>query len=235
LTNNSVLKLRIQELAKSTREFKTRGSRVIRCELCLLRKVDCICAARPVAMGNSAFCFILYKSEVYKPSNTGRLIADVIADNHAFLWDRTRPDPQLLALLANDKYAPVLLFPHQYAEAERCIHHLNEVPTTKAGRIPLYVMLDGTWREAKKMFKSPYLAALPVLSIQPQQASAYLLRDGAHAHQLCTAEIAIEVLKLTEDSAAAAALADYFALFCRNYIAIKPYALEKIKLRAGIE
>jgi DTW domain-containing protein YfiP len=60
-----------------------------------------------------------------------------------------------------------------------------------------------------------------------------LLRDSAHSHQLCTAEIAIEVLKLAEDSEAAAALADYFSVFCRNYMAIKPHALEKIKLRSS--
>jgi hypothetical protein len=49
------------------------------------------------------------------------------------------------------------------------------------------------------------------------------LREAAHLHQLCTAEVAIEVLKLATDHAAASALADYFQRFRKHYIAGKPH------------
>ncbi|SEI07068.1 conserved hypothetical protein [Rheinheimera pacifica] len=220
---NSVLRLRTQELAKATRVFNARGSKVKRCEQCLLPASDCICASKPGVSSNSAFCFIMYTGECYKPSNTGRIIADVIADNHAFIWDRTKPDAAMLALLADARYAPIVVFPQQYAEAERCINSPLELSAVQNGKIPLFIMLDGTWREAKKMFKSPYLANLPVLGIQPQQGSSYQLREAAHLHQLCTAEVAIEVLKLANDTAAAIALAEYFAVFRRAYIVGKPH------------
>jgi DTW domain-containing protein len=229
LHTNSVLTLRQQELAQSTCEFRARGSKVVRCGQCILPKADCICAARPEAAGTSAFCFILYKGEAYKPSNTGRLIADVIVDNHAFLWSRTQPDSRLLALLNDEQYAPIIIFPHQYAEAARCIHYPNEVPTVRSGKKPLFIMLDGTWREAKKMFKSPYLSTLPVLGVQPEKASTYLLREAAHLHQLCTVEVGIEVLRLAGDNALAEALAEYFGVFCKNYMVLKPHLLEKIR------
>lgn len=221
--NNSVLTLRQRELANATRVFNARGSKVKRCDSCLLPQVDCICAGKPQVVSNSAFCFIMYTGECYKPSNTGRIIADVISDNHAFVWDRTRPDATMLALLNNPVYAPIIVFPQQYAEAERCIDSPLDVAAVQSGKIPLFIMLDGTWREAKKMFKSPYLANFPVLGIQPQQASCYQLREAAHIHQLCTAEVAIAVLKLANDSAAAQALASYFNLFRRAYIAGKPH------------
>ena len=220
---NSVLRLRAQELAKATRVFNARGSKVKRCDSCLLPQIECICAAKPQVASQSAFCFIMYTGECYKPSNTGRIIADVIADNHAYVWDRTQPDPAMLALLSDPRYAPIVVFPQQYAEPERCISSPLELVAVQKGSIPMFVMLDGTWREAKKMFKSTYLAALPVLGIQPQQASNYALREAAHLHQLCTAEVAIEVLKLANDNDAAAALAHYFALFRRAYIAGKPH------------
>ena len=194
-------------------------------------QADCICADRPQVTSHSAFCFLLYKGEAYKPSNTGRLICDVVADNHAFLWDRTRPDPALLALLNDPRYAPVVVFPHEYADAERCIAQPQQVPAVLDGKKPLFVMLDGTWREAKKMFRSPYLAALPVLGIQPQGASAYLMRDAALSHELCTAEVGIAVLRLAQDHAAAEALADYFALFCQRYTVVRPHLLEKDRAR----
>ncbi|HSG52148.1 MAG TPA: tRNA-uridine aminocarboxypropyltransferase [Rheinheimera sp.] len=220
---NSVLSLRARELAKATRVFNARGSKVKRCDSCLLPKTECICSQKPLVQSNSAFCFIMYTGECYKPSNTGRIIADVITDNHAFVWDRTKPDPALLALLTNPRYAPIVVFPQQYAEAERCINAPSDVSAVQQGKIPLFVMLDGTWREAKKMFKSAYLTNLPVLGIQPEQASSYALREAAHLHQLCTAEVAIEILKLAADDNAAEALQQYFNLFRRAYIVGKPH------------
>ena len=91
--------------------------------------------------------------------------------------------------------SPILVFPQQYAEAERCIDSPKDLVEIKQGKTPLFVMLDGTWREASKMFKSPSFAPLPVLSIQPKKASSYQLREAAHEHQLCTAEVAIEGIK----------------------------------------
>lgn len=220
---NAILALRQRELQKATRVFNARGSKVRRCEHCLLPQADCICASTPAPQARSAFCFIMYTGECYKPSNTGRLICDIAADSHAFVWDRTRPDPALLALLADPRYAPIVVFPTQYAEAERCLADAAALQLTSAGRTPLFVMLDGTWREAKKMFKSPYLANLPVLGIQPTQQSDYLLREAAHLHQLCTAEVAIEVLRLAADQPAAEQLAEYFQVFRNAYLKGKPH------------
>lgn len=221
--SNSVQILRQQQLALSTREFKARGYKVIRCEACLIPKNNCICHARPSIKSNSAFCLLMYKNEYYKPSNTGRVIADVIEQNFAFRWDRVAPDPALLTLLSNPDYAPIVVFPQQYAEAKRYINAPQDLPEIQQGKPPLFVMLDGTWREAKKMFKSPSLANLPVLGIQPTQTSRYQLREAAHDHQLCTAEVAIEVLKLADDNQAADSLQQYFEVFRRAYIKGKPH------------
>lgn len=218
---NTVHILRKQQLALSTKDFRARGYKVKRCEKCLIPEKKCICAQRPTIESNSAFCLVMYKNEYYKPTNTGKLIADVIPDNHAFKWDRVAPDPVLLDLLNNPKYAPILVFPQQYAEAERCIDSPKDLEAIQQGKTPLFVMLDGTWREASKMFKSPSFAKLPVLGIQPEKASTYQLREAAHEHQLCTAEVAIEVLKMADDNIAAEALAEYFYQFRKAYIAGK--------------
>ena len=168
-------------------------------------------------------CMLMYSGEYFKPSNTGRIIADVVDDNHAFLWQRTQVEPALQALLEDPQYAPILVFPQQYAEASRWINKPADLPEIRAGKTPLFVMLDGTWREAKKMYKSPYLNSLPVLGIQPREASLYQLREAAHLHQLCTAEVAIEVLKLAGEHSTAVALNDYFTLFRQAYIVHKPH------------
>jgi DTW domain-containing protein YfiP len=220
---NTVHILRKQQLALSTKEFKARGYKVKRCEHCLIPEKKCICAQRPSIFSHSAFCMVMYKSEYYKPTNTGKLIADVIPDNYAFKWNRVDPDPALIELLKNPKYAPILVFPQQYAEAERCINTPEDLVTIQQGKTPLFVMLDGTWREASKMFKSPSFSHLPVLGIQPEKASSYQLREAAHEHQLCTAEVAIEVLKMTNDNLASEALKEYFHQFKKAYIAGKAH------------
>lgn len=220
---NVVLELRLRELAKTTKPFNARGSKVIRCDGCLLPKADCICGAIPAPSARSAFLFLMYTGECYKPSNTGRLIADVAADSHAYVWDRTSPDPALLQLLQQPDYAPIVVFPHEYAAAERCISAIPHELQTGTKK-PLFIMLDGTWREAKKMFsKSPYLDTFPVLGINPTVASGYVLREAAHLHQLCTAEVGIEVLQLAADHQASADLTSYFQHFRRQYMAGKPH------------
>ncbi|STS92578.1 DTW domain protein [Klebsiella variicola] len=55
----------------------------------------------------------------------------------------------------------MVVFPASYAGPERQI--LSAPPS---GKPPLFIMLDGTWTEARKMFrKSPYLDALPIISV----------------------------------------------------------------------
>jgi DTW domain-containing protein YfiP len=222
-TLNSVARLRERERAYSRREFVARGSRSVRCEHCLLAETACICSQRPAPVNGVAVCLLYYKGEVFKPSNTGRLIADVLADNYAYLWTRTEPEPGLAALLSNNTYAPLLVFPKEYAALERQLNESSAINTYINGRIPLLIFLDGTWREARKMFRSGWLANVPVVSIDPAQASQYLLRVAAHEHQLGTAEVAVPVLESLGFTTAALALSEYFVLFRTRYLAGKPY------------
>ena len=157
----------------------------------------------------------MYHNESFKPSNTGRLIAEIVPDNYAFRWDRTSPDPALLALLNNDKYQPFVIFPAEDVETDRVVTQVEPV----AGKTPLFIFLDGTWREAKKMIrKSPYLDNLPVLSITAQKLSDYRLRVAPHAHQLGTAEVAIMVLALANEVDASTKLEQHFIKFRDAYL-----------------
>ncbi len=61
----------------------------------------------------------------------------------------------MLALLSHPDYQPFVVFPSQYTTPERVV----SVPTVGvSGKRPLLIIIDGTWREAKKIFrKSPWL------------------------------------------------------------------------------
>jgi DTW domain-containing protein YfiP len=83
----------------------------------------------------------------------------------------------------------------------------------------LFVLLDGTWTEARKMFrKSPYLDRWPVLSLQPEAASRYRLRRSYRAEHLCTAEVAALCLAMAGDTHAAQTLSAYFDVFTAHYL-----------------
>ena len=180
----------------STRPFKGRGYKIDRCPNCRISHHHCICKHKPVCESNAAFLLIMWDDEVLKPSNTGRLIADLIPDTHAFIWQRTEQDPALIALINDPKYQPIVVFPQEFAQPQQQVH--NIVPPTEPGKKPLFILLDGTWREAKKILrKSPYLQQLPILSmlIEPQDTNQrYRVRKAASDGQMATAEVAAQVL-----------------------------------------
>ena len=174
--------------------------------------------ARPQVDARSGVCLIMTNKEVFKPSNTGWLIADVVRDNHAFIWSRTETDPKLLALLRDPQWQPYLVFPGEYVEPERVT---NTVEVDSAKR-PLFILLDATWTEARKIFrKSPYFDALPILSLLPEKLSRYRLRRSTRSEHLCTAEVAALCLDLAGDVAAASALDAYFDVFSQHYLDAK--------------
>lgn len=220
MPDNAVLRLRSQRLAKSTRPYLARGSRVIRCQSCLLPKRNCLCGQIPAQLANSRFCLIMFDTEPLKPSNTGRLIADILPDTQAFMWSRTEVDPQLLAAIADPTRQPYVVFPASFADASRQV--FTEIPANS--KPPLFIMLDGTWNEARKMFrKSPYLDGFPVFSLDVSARSSYVLRESPRDDQHCTVEVAAALLAKAGDIAAAESMSALFTLFRTQYLAGKPH------------
>jgi len=219
MKTNAVLQLRAERLARATRPFLARGNRIRRCQRCLLPLKQCLCATIQPVDARSRFCLVMFDTEPMKPSNTGRLIADTLPDTVAFQWSRTEPPQALLDLVADPRYQPMVVFPASYAGSERQV-----LAAPPAGKPPLFIMLDGTWTEARKMFrKSPWLDALPVISVDLSRVSAYRLRAAHADDQYCTAEVAIALLDLADDTEAAQALGDHFSCFRERYLAGKPH------------
>lgn len=220
MPDNAVLRLRAQRLAKSTRPYLARGSRVIRCQGCLLPKRNCLCSHISPQPATSRFCLVMFDTEPLKPSNTGRLIADVLPDTQAFMWSRTEVDPELLAAIADPTRQAYVVFPGSFVEPPREV--FTSLPAQ--GKPPLFIMLDGTWNEARKMFrKSPYLDGLPVFSLDVSAKSNYVLRESPRADQHCTVEVAAALLEKAGDVAASESMSALFERFRTLYLAGKPH------------
>lgn len=207
------------------REFKARGSFVERCEGCNLPALNCLCPYRVEAESTARVWLLTHPLEHHKPTNTGRLIRDVLGNTEVFTWYRTAPDERLLALLADERYAPFVIFPDDQPDYAHRVVGREAVAAARAeARIPVYVILDGTWRQARRIFrKSPYLEALPVLPLRTERLTRYRLRKPASEAHLCTAEVAAELLRQGGDGAAAEILDDYFQVFNDSYAASRRF------------
>lgn len=214
----------------STKPFNARGKMVQRCEFCRVSIKHCICGLVQTAQSNAGFLLLMYDTEILKPSNTGRLIADVIKDTFAFLWSRTELDRKLSELLESEEWQPFIVFPHEYAGEGREVF-VNQLPYMRCksdfqqplkAKRPLFVLLDGSWREAKKMFrKSPYLDKYPVISFQPDMSNgtevSHYIRESMKNNQLATAEVAANMLSLWGEHDNAKLLATWFDVFNYQY------------------
>lgn len=215
---HAVSRLRDQRLARSTKPFIARGSRAPRCPDCRVIFSYCLCAWRPSVEADSAMCLLMYDTEPLKPTNTGWLIADVIKDTYAFGWSRLEVDPQLLALLDDPQWQPYIVFPGEFVARERVVTQIER----SDGKRPLFILLDATWTEARKMFrKSPYLERFPVLSLEPEQISRYRLRRSRRDDHFCTAEVAALCLELAADTQASGVLDAYLDVFSAHYLGAK--------------
>ena len=224
---HAVSRLRAVRLAASAKPYLARGSGLVRCAGCRLVASHCVCAWRPAVDTRAGVCLIMGDIEALKPTNTGWLVADVVADTWAFGWSRTAVDPGLLALLADPQWQPYVVFPGDFAAPERVVTSLLPGPHTtthtERARKPLFILLDGTWSEARKMFrKSPYLDALPVLSLHTEQGvSRYRLRRAANEGHFCTAEVGALCLALAGEEDAAQTLAAWFDVFSEHYLSLR--------------
>ncbi|WP_313646701.1 tRNA-uridine aminocarboxypropyltransferase, partial [Pseudomonas sp.] len=213
--SHAVARLRAERLARSIKPFVARGSRAERCSDCRVIATHCLCQWKPKVQADAGVCLLMHDTEPLKPTNTGWLIADLIEDTSAFGWLRTSVDERLLALLDDPQWQPFIVFPGEFVAQERVVTEVIRQP----GKRPLFILLDATWTEARKMFrKSPYLDRFPVLSLQAEQMSRYRLRRSKRDDHFCTAEVAAMCLDLAGDSTASQALDAYLDVFSLHYL-----------------
>lgn len=115
-------------------------------------------------------------------------------------------------------WQPYIVFPGEFVAEQRVVSEVVREP----GKRPLFILLDATWTEARKMFrKSPYLDRFPVLSLQAEQMSRYRLRRSKRDDHFCTAEVAAMCLDLAGDNQASQALDAYLDVFSLHYLSGK--------------
>ncbi|MAZ88726.1 MAG: DTW domain-containing protein [Cellvibrionaceae bacterium] len=214
--------------ATSTRVFNARGATLKRCPQCHLGLATCICAWRKHKHCELEFIVLMHRDEVYKPTNTGRLIADTFPDQcHAFLWSRTEPDPKLIELLNDEERQCFLVFPASDSEQRAVVASPTRRDSNRAP-INTVVLLDGTWKQARKMYsQGHWMKHLPILDLSAALANSehdwgnYKVRQACERGQLATAEAAALALAANEEAVATEYLLRYFSVFNEHYLATR--------------
>ena len=188
------------------------------CNRCGLPIINCICDKAPQLQTKAKILILSTEREFYRPSNTARLLT--LANpfsTEVFLWERKNQPEKLLKYLNNPQYEPFLLFPAEREEAKN-----KRVDLIDTEKIPVFIIIDGTWKEARKIVrKSDYLKNLSIISLEPSYKSRYDLRRGGVEGSLCTIETAIEVLKFNGETESSQKLESYFDLFQKSFKAGK--------------
>ncbi|MBW9157769.1 tRNA-uridine aminocarboxypropyltransferase [Clostridium tagluense] len=184
------------------------------CNKCGLPKINCICNSTPQLETNAKIWILSTEREFYRPSNTARLLK--LINPHSteiFLWERTNKPEKLIENINNENYETYLLFPVEDDQAQ-----CRKVEYKNTGKIPAFILIDGTWKEAAKILrKSDYLNKLPRISLEPNFKSQYDLRRGSKEGNLCTIEAAIEVLKINKEIENSQFIDEFYKLFLRSY------------------
>ena len=214
--------LRERCIAESTREFAARGKSVVRCERCQLAVYACICEWTPRLESNAEFVLLLHRLETFKPTNTGRLIADVIPERtHVFCWSRTKPEQRLLDLLEDESRQCLLVFPVDTPEAKakpRGVFH--QIPM--GDKVPTFILLDGTWKQSSRMFHlSRWLERVPCVVLPEGALRGYAVRKSHQDDYFSTAEAAALCLQMVGEGNNSQVLLDYFQLFNEHYLATR--------------
>lgn|GEM_PF-282978 len=153
-----------------------------------------------VLQSDVSIWLLTHEREKERWSNTGALIKEGLPESvEIFYWSRVEPPKELLNLLKDDTYYPILVFP---VEDEGKLKIDTEVLKQKSinGRRLAFVILDGTWKEARKMLrKSDYLHALPYVTLENLEKTRYTLRRNKDIDHICTVEVAIELYRLCEE------------------------------------
>lgn len=184
------------------------------CNQCGLPIINCICNKAVQVRTKVKLWILSSEREFYRPSNTARLLRLINPDStEIFLWERTKSPEQLIKNICMEEYSVFIVFPSENEQLEK-----RKVEFERTDKMPAFIFLDGTWKEARKIFrKSDFLKDLPIVSIEPNYISKYDLRKGAGKGNLCTIEAAIEILRMTGEIETSQSIEDYYNLFLRSY------------------
>lgn len=187
-----------------------RKNRAGRCERCGLHLPLCVCDRFPTVESSAALVVVRHVREQWKPTNTGRWLADMVPGTVLTHYGQREPPFDATPLERPDVRFCVL-FPREGAtvldpEGMRALRAALE-PGQRLG----FVLLDGTWHQCSRMSRRvPVVGDLPCVALPPGPLSRWGVRTQHEEQGLSTFEAAVRLVSLVDGPAKAATLQAIF-------------------------
>jgi DTW domain-containing protein len=178
-----------------------RGRKIERCSRCRLHPTLCICALLPRLHTRTRLCLIMHRFEDWKPTNTGKLAVEALANSELHIRGNARKPEDSLSF--PDDVRPLLLFPYGDAIA------LDALPPDP--RPITLIVPDGNWRQAAKVrARVTGLAHVQAVRVPDGPPTRYQLRASPHMNALATLEAIARAYGVLEGPAVQQALEGVF-------------------------
>ena len=179
---------------------------------------QCICPQIPTLESSVNIALLTHENELKRDTNTGKLLQQTLPNCQSYVWQRKSAPAKLMAMIQDDTVQALLLFP---SEQSVDVSEITEVCPVENQKL-LFIVLDGTWQEAKKMMnKSPWLQSIPQVHLTPSLDSAYTLRRNQDSGHLCTCEVGSLLLSQLGETEQAQELNQYFHHYLKVFQADK--------------
>ncbi|WP_342607762.1 tRNA-uridine aminocarboxypropyltransferase [Vibrio tritonius] len=181
---------------------------------------QCICSQIPnLSDSHLLLSLLMHPEEIKRDTNTGRWLKEALPNCETYIWQRTQANQDLLDRINQKNRTSFLVFP-----TEDSLTDTQAIEQCKAqGTTPHFIILDGTWQEARKMRrKSAWLDKLPTVTLSTSNiTSQYQLRRNQESGHLCTLEVANVLLASLGEQTLANQLEQFFLNYMKVYQADK--------------
>ncbi|CAH0542643.1 tRNA-uridine aminocarboxypropyltransferase [Vibrio marisflavi] len=174
---------------------------------------QCICALIPKLSCDLDIVLLMHPNECGRATNTGKLLQKSLPNCSSFTWDRRDAPEGFLAHISRKNVEPFIIFPSEESLS------IQKVTENQSKKKHVYIILDGTWQEARKMVrKSSWLSDIPMVSLSSIGSSSdYTLRRNQEQGNLCTLEVGCELLKAQGERQQASNLREFFSHYLRVF------------------
>lgn len=176
------------------------------CYTCLRPVQNCFCTYLTPFDCGIKFVFLMHPKEAKRQrTGTGRIAHAGLIDSEIIVGIDFTKNERLCALLADDQYVPLLLYPGDDAWTADKAGFAQAVGTKK----PLVIIIDSTWFCSKKMIRfSTNIMALPKLSFSGTYRSIFTFKREPKPEYISTIESCYYLIKEMQAAAIIRATAD---------------------------
>lgn len=174
------------------------------CSRCAYPQQSCLCNAISETKYQTHIVVLQHPTEVKHAKNTARLISLVVPATETVVGETAEDFTEVRKRLQANPHA-VVLYP--------AANSVSLGDSLAAAPIDTVIIIDGTWRKAKKIWLSnPWLHTMRVCHLNEAEHSKYLIRSGREPQGLASIEATAYTLKQLGESNTQALLDVFMAM-----------------------